>query len=86
MNNPHEHPISGTDFIRQFFPHSPYVSHLGMQLTEMQPGMATLTMPFTEAGAVTEPSVSVPTATTQKFAATAAAETEVDPQAFRSSA
>ena len=32
----------------QFFPHSPYVAHLGMQLTEMQPGVATLTMPFKE--------------------------------------
>lgn len=49
MSNPTEQPTSGADFIRQFFPHSPYVSHLGMQLTEMQPGMATLTMPFTEA-------------------------------------
>lgn len=49
MNNPHEHPISGTDFIRQFFPTSPYVAHLGMQLTDIQLGVATLTLPFTEA-------------------------------------
>lgn len=49
MSNPTEQPASGADFIRQFFPHSPYVAHLGMQLIEMQPGMATLMLPFTEA-------------------------------------
>lgn len=49
MSNPTEQPASGADFIRQFFPHSPYVGHLGMQLTGMQPGMATLTLPFREA-------------------------------------
>jgi uncharacterized protein (TIGR00369 family) len=49
MTNPPEQPTSGAGFIRQFFPHSPYVAHLGMQLTDMQPGVATLTMPFTEA-------------------------------------
>ncbi len=42
-------PLSGADFIRQFLPTSPFVGHLGMQLTEMQPDMATLTLPFTEA-------------------------------------
>jgi uncharacterized protein (TIGR00369 family) len=41
--------LSGADFIRQFFPNSPYVGHLGMQLTDMQPGTATLTLPFTNA-------------------------------------
>jgi len=41
-----EHPLSGADFIRRFFPTSPYVAHLGMQLTEVQPGVATLTLPF----------------------------------------
>jgi uncharacterized protein (TIGR00369 family) len=44
-----EQPTSGADFIRQFFPNSPYVAHLGMQLTDIQPGMATLTLPFTQA-------------------------------------
>ena len=39
---------SGADFIRQFLPTSPYVGHLGMQLTDIQPGMATLTLPFTD--------------------------------------
>jgi uncharacterized protein (TIGR00369 family) len=38
---------SGADFIRQFLPASPYVGHLGMRLTNLQPGMATLTLPFT---------------------------------------
>ncbi|OLD84504.1 MAG: hypothetical protein AUG54_00675 [Ktedonobacter sp. 13_1_20CM_4_53_7] len=39
---------SRADFIRQFFPTSPYVGHLGMQLTEMQPDVAVLTLPFAE--------------------------------------
>ena len=38
------------------------------------------TMPFTDAGHVTEPSVSVPTATAQRFAATAAPEPALEPQ------
>ena len=42
------HSRSGADFIRQFFPTSPYVKHLGMQLTDLQPGVATLTLPFTQ--------------------------------------
>ncbi|HZR44644.1 MAG TPA: PaaI family thioesterase [Ktedonobacteraceae bacterium] len=42
-------PLSGADFIRQFLPNSPYVGHLGIQLSEMQPEMATLTLPFTAA-------------------------------------
>ncbi len=48
MSTPTEHPVSGADFIRQFFPNSPYVAHLGMQLTEIQPGRATLTLPFAD--------------------------------------
>lgn len=49
MSTPMGHTRSGADFIRQFFPTSPYVKHLGMQLTDLQPGVATLTLPFTEA-------------------------------------
>jgi len=49
MTTPSGQPASGADFIRQFFPHSPYVAHLGMQLTDMRPDVATLTLPFTEA-------------------------------------
>ena len=40
-------PLSGADVIRQLLPTSPYVSHLGIQLTDMQTDMATLTLPFT---------------------------------------
>jgi uncharacterized protein (TIGR00369 family) len=40
-------PVSGADFIRQVLPTSPYVGHLGIRLTDLQPGMATLTLPFT---------------------------------------
>ena len=39
------------------------------------------TIPFIEEGQIIEPSVSVPTATEIKFAATAAALPELDPQA-----
>src|SRR2546428_10930007 len=38
--------LSRADFIRQFLPTSPYVGHLGIQLTDMQPDVATLTLPF----------------------------------------
>ena len=38
------------------------------------------TTPFTDAGQVTEPSVSVPTATTQRFAETATPEPALEPQ------
>src|SRR5256885_16732702 len=36
------------DIIRQFLPTSPYVGHLGIQLTGMQPDAATLTLPFAD--------------------------------------
>ena len=49
MSTPTEHPLSGADFIRQFFPNSPFVAHLGIQLIDMQPGVATLTLPFANA-------------------------------------
>jgi len=41
--------LSGADFIRQFLPISPYVVYLGMQFVAMEPGVATLTLPFSEA-------------------------------------
>lgn len=44
--NPSNVPRSGADIIRQFLPTSPYVGHLGIRLTGMQPGVATLTLPF----------------------------------------
>ena len=49
MSISEERPRSGVDFIRQFFPTSPYVAHLGMQLDDIQPGMARLSLPFSKA-------------------------------------
>ena len=49
MSISEERPRSGADFIRQFFPTSPYVAHLGMQLDDIQPGMARLSLPFSDA-------------------------------------
>lgn len=54
MSTPADRPttnasLSGADFMRQFLPNSPYAGHLGIQLTEMQPDMARLTLPFTDA-------------------------------------
>ncbi len=43
---PNNMPQSRAEIIRQFLPTSPYVGHLGMQLTDMQPDMAVLTLPF----------------------------------------
>jgi len=40
--------LTRADFVRQFFPTSPFVRHLGMQLTDMQPDIATLTLPFVD--------------------------------------
>ena len=44
------------------------------------------TMPLVDEGETIEPSVSVPTATAQRFAATATAEPELEPEGLRSSA
>ena len=46
---PANNSLSGTDIIRQLISVSPYVAHLGMKITDMQPGVATLTLPFNEA-------------------------------------
>ncbi len=46
MSTPNNISQSRADIIRQFLPTSPYVGHLGIQLTDMQPDMATLTLPF----------------------------------------
>jgi hypothetical protein len=43
------------------------------------------TTPFTDAGHTIEPSVSDPTVTAQRFAATAAPDPELDPHGLRSS-
>ena len=39
-------PASGADIIRRFLPASPYVGHLGIRLTDLQPDAAILTLPF----------------------------------------
>ena len=44
------------------------------------------TIPLADEGQTIDPSVSVPTATVQRFAETAAPEPELDPHGFRSSA
>jgi uncharacterized protein (TIGR00369 family) len=41
-------PLSGAEIMRQFLPTSPYVGHLGIRLTDIQPDGVTLTLPFTE--------------------------------------
>ncbi len=39
---------SSADILCQFLPTSPYVGHLGIHLTDMQPDMASLTLPFAD--------------------------------------
>ena len=46
MSTSNNRSLSRADFIRQFLPSSPYVGHLGIELTDMQPDMAVLTLPF----------------------------------------
>ena len=46
MGTPGNGSPSRADVIRQFLPSSPYVGHLGMRLSEMQPDMAVLILPF----------------------------------------
>lgn len=48
MSTPTEGSPTGADIIRQYLLTSPYVGHLGIQLTTMQAGMAVLTLPFAD--------------------------------------
>jgi uncharacterized protein (TIGR00369 family) len=48
MIMPDNTPQTRADIIRQFLPTSPYVGHLGLQLIDMQPDMATLRLPFAD--------------------------------------
>jgi len=48
MSTPGNRPQTRAEIIRQFLPTSPFVGHLGIQLTDMQPDVATLTLPFTD--------------------------------------
>jgi uncharacterized protein (TIGR00369 family) len=41
-------PASGADLMRQFLPTSPFVRYLGIQLVELQPDLAVLSLPFSE--------------------------------------
>jgi uncharacterized protein (TIGR00369 family) len=48
MIMPDNTPLTRADIIRQFLPISPYVGHLGIQLTDMRPDEATLRLPFSD--------------------------------------
>src|SRR5689334_2122581 len=49
VSSPGTPPQTRAEIIRQFLPSSPYVGHLGIQLTAMQPDLAVLILPFTPA-------------------------------------
>jgi uncharacterized protein (TIGR00369 family) len=40
--------MDGMQLMRQFLPSSPYVGYLGIELVEMEPDRAVLSMPFTQ--------------------------------------
>jgi uncharacterized protein (TIGR00369 family) len=48
MSMPDNSLLTRAEFIRQFLPTSPYVGHLGIQLIDMQSGVATLRLPFAD--------------------------------------
>jgi uncharacterized protein (TIGR00369 family) len=48
MSMPGNSSQTRAEIIRQFLPTSPYVGHLGIQLVDMQPDVATLRLPFTD--------------------------------------
>ncbi|HET8845421.1 MAG TPA: PaaI family thioesterase [Ktedonobacteraceae bacterium] len=48
MNDQNAHPLSGAEIMSQFVPSSPFNKLLGFKIAEIQPGMATLALPFTE--------------------------------------
>ncbi len=48
MIMPDNSPQTRADIIRKFLPISPFVDHLGLQLIDMQPDMATLRLPFSD--------------------------------------
>jgi uncharacterized protein (TIGR00369 family) len=41
-------PSSGAELMRQFLPTSPFVKYLGIQLVDLQPDSAMLSLPFSE--------------------------------------
>lgn len=48
MSMPGNRSQTRAEIIRQFLPASPFVGHLGIQLVDMQPDVATLRLPFTD--------------------------------------
>jgi uncharacterized protein (TIGR00369 family) len=48
MSMPGNRSQTRAEIIRQFLPTSPYVCHLGIQLIDMQPDVATLRLPFAD--------------------------------------
>src|SRR5437879_10612561 len=48
MSTPGNRPQTLADIIRHFLPTSPYVGHLGIQLIDMQPDVASLRLPFAD--------------------------------------
>ena len=46
MDRPDNTSQTRAEIIRMFLPTSPYANHLGIQLIDMQPDMATLSLPF----------------------------------------
>jgi uncharacterized protein (TIGR00369 family) len=49
MQFPKETSLSGAEMMRQLLPNTPYVKYLGAQLTELQPGSATVVLPYSQA-------------------------------------
>jgi uncharacterized protein (TIGR00369 family) len=45
---PENTPLTRADIIRQFLPSSPFVGHLGIQLTDIRQDEATLRLPFSD--------------------------------------
>jgi uncharacterized protein (TIGR00369 family) len=48
MIMPENTPLTRADIIRQFLPSSPFIGHLGIQLTDMRQDEATLRLPFSD--------------------------------------
>src|SRR5918911_4200930 len=80
--------IAASRTVRAIGPAVSWLCAMGMmpaRLTTPSVGLMP-TIPHVPEGQTIEPSVSVPTATRQRFAETAAPEPELEPQGFRSSA
>jgi hypothetical protein len=79
--------IAASVTVRQIGPAVSWLCAMGIipdRLTNPSVGLMPTT-PFADAGHTIEPSVSEPTVTAQRFAATAAPDPELDPHGLRSS-